>query len=137
LCCMMRTISASKARLLNGIPISTKSIGVTVLGLAVLDGKVELNDKATAHHPAFGVPPYENATSGRRDNVTLFHLATQTAGFEKPGGYGRILFDPGTRWHYSDAGPNWLAECLTLVYKRDLDDLMFELEGAPPAPSHP
>lgn len=105
---------------------STKSFGVTALGLALLDGKVELNDKATSHHPAFGVPPDENAASGRRDKVTLLHLATQTAGFEKPGGYGRILFDPGARWHYSDAGPNWLAECLTLVYKRDLDDLMFE-----------
>jgi hypothetical protein len=29
-------------------------------------------------------------------------------------------------WDYSDSGPNWLAECLTLVYQRDLDELMFE-----------
>jgi len=56
----------------------------------------------------------------------LRHLADQTAGFEKPGGYGRLLFAPGTRWHYSDAGPNWLAECLTLAYGRDLDELIFE-----------
>lgn len=55
----------------------------------------------------------------------------QVAGFEKPGGYGRLLFEPGTKWHYSDAGPNWLAECLTLVYGRDLNELMFERVFAP------
>lgn len=53
-------------------------------------------------------------------------LANQTAGFAKPGGYEPLLFEPGKRWHYSDGGPNWLAECLTLIYKRDLDDLIFE-----------
>jgi CubicO group peptidase (beta-lactamase class C family) len=36
------------------------------------------------------------------------------------------LFEPGTKWHYSDGGPNWLADCLTLVYRRDLCELMFE-----------
>ena len=30
------------------------------------------------------------------------------------------VFEPGTRWHYSDAGPNWLAECLTLAYRRGM-----------------
>jgi len=29
-------------------------------------------------------------------------------------------------WDYSDSGPNWLAECLTIVYRRDLEELMFE-----------
>src|SRR5690606_4355052 len=29
-------------------------------------------------------------------------------------------------WHYSDAGPNWLAECLTLAYRQDMDSLLFE-----------
>ncbi len=58
--------------------------------------------------------------------ITLKHLATQTAGFEKPGGYGKLLFEPGTNWFYSDAGPNWLAECLTLAYRRDMDELLFE-----------
>ena len=38
------------------------------------------------------------------------HLATQTAGFEKPGGYTKLIFEPGTKWFYSDGGPNWLAE---------------------------
>jgi CubicO group peptidase (beta-lactamase class C family) len=60
------------------------------------------------------------------DKITIFHLATQTAGFEKPGGYTPLLFEPGTQWDYSDSGPNWLAECITLIYGRDLEDWMFE-----------
>lgn len=105
---------------------SSKSIGVTALGLALLDGKVKLSDPAIKHQPALGIPPEENRTSGWLEQITLKHLATQTAGFEKPGGYGRVLFKPGTRWHYSDAGPNWLAECLTLAYRRDMRELLFE-----------
>jgi CubicO group peptidase (beta-lactamase class C family) len=105
---------------------STKSFGSIALGLAIGDGKVTLDDPAVRHQPTLGVPPEENKATGWIDKITLYHLATQTAGFEKPGGYGRLLFAPGSKWRYSDAGPNWLAECLTLVYQRDLNDLMFE-----------
>ena len=105
---------------------TSKSIGVTALGLAIKDGKIRLTDKARQHHPAFGVPPASNATTGWLDDITILHLATQTAAFEKPGGYGPLLFEPGTMWDYSDAGPNWLAECVTLAYRRDVRDLMFE-----------
>jgi CubicO group peptidase (beta-lactamase class C family) len=105
---------------------STKAIGVTALGLAVTDGKMKLTDKAARYHPSLGVPPETNRATGWLDEITLLHLATQTAGFEKPGGYTRLLFRPGTRWHYSDGGPNWLAECVTLVYGRDLQELLFE-----------
>jgi CubicO group peptidase (beta-lactamase class C family) len=68
----------------------------------------------------------KDAETGWLDQVTIRHLATQTAGFAKPGGYERLLFKPGTKWHYSDGGPNWLAECLTLIYKRDLQEFMFD-----------
>ena len=105
---------------------STKSIGATVLGLALEDRKVALHDPATKHHPSFGVPPTSNAERDWLQRITLFHLATQTAGFDKPGGYSRLLFEPGTAWAYSDCGPNWLAECLTCVYQRDLKTLLFE-----------
>ena len=105
---------------------STKSFGSIALGLAIQDGKVSLTNRARKFHPTFGIPPEENATTGWLDEVTLLHLATQTAGFEKPGGFTRQLFRPGTMWDYSDSGPNWLAECLTLAYRRDLDELMFE-----------
>ena len=105
---------------------TTKSIGVTALGLAIADGKIKLSDKASAHHAGFGTPPESNRETGWIDEITIQHLATQTAGFEKPGGYTKLLFQPGTRWHYSDGGPNWLAECVTLAYKRDVAELMAE-----------
>ena len=110
---------------------STKSFGATALGLAIGDGKVKLRDKAVDHLPTLGVPPEENRATGWPGEITLFHLATQTAGFEKPGGYGKLLFRPGTRWHYSDGGPNWLADVLTVSYGRDLRDVMFERVFAP------
>lgn len=105
---------------------SAKSIGATALGLALQDGKVQLDDPAVKYQPALGVPPESNRATGWVEKITLRHLANQTSGFEKPGGYGKLLFTPGTKWHYSDAGPNWLAECLTLAYGRDLHELMTE-----------
>lgn len=105
---------------------STKSIGVTALGLALGDERISLDDHAADLHPTLGVPPESNRETGWIDDITIRHLATQTSGFEKPGGYGKILFEPGTMWLYSDAGPNWLAECLTLIYRRDMDELLFE-----------
>jgi len=104
---------------------STKSIGSLALGLAIMDGKVRLDDRARRHHPEVGLPLNSNRVDWL-DSITLLQLASQTAGFEKPGGYTRLLFEPGTRWDYSDSGPNWLAECLTLVWKRDLEEVLFE-----------
>ena len=110
-----------------GLKSTTKSIGVTSVGLAMMDGHIKTLDvPAKRYHPTFGAA---KDGTGRRewlDGVTLFHLATQTAGFEKPGGTGKLLFAPGTKWAYSDSGPNWLAECITLIYRKDVRDLMFE-----------
>jgi CubicO group peptidase (beta-lactamase class C family) len=110
---------------------TTKSIGVTALGLAIMDGKMKLADKARVYHPTLATPPNSNSDTGWPDKITILHLATQTAGFEKPGGYGKLLFEPGTKWHYSDAGPNWLAECITLAYQRDVNELMFDRVFSP------
>jgi len=110
---------------------STKSFGAAALGLAVADQKVTLDDRAVKHHPTLGIPPEENSSKGWLDDITLRHLAAQTAGFDKPGGYVPLMFQPGAQWSYSDSGPNWLAECLTLIYRRDLDELMFERIFAP------
>lgn len=105
---------------------SSKSIGSSILGLALKDGKVQLDDLAKKYHPSFGAPPEENTQTGWIDKITLRMLANQTAGFEKAGGYQPLLFEPNTKWHYSDSGPNWLAECMTHVYQRDLNDIIWE-----------
>jgi CubicO group peptidase (beta-lactamase class C family) len=105
---------------------SSKAIGVALLGLALKDGKMALDDPAVKYQPELGLPPESNRATGWIPQITLRQLANQTAGFEKPGGYGKLLFAPGSRWSYSDAGPNWLAECVTLAYGRDLDEVMFE-----------
>lgn len=111
---------------------TTKSLaGATTLGLAIGDGKASLDQPAVACHPEFGIPPEENADTGWLDDVTLLHLATHTAGFDKNGGYMPLLFEPGTKWFYSDGGPNWLAECLTLTYGVDLNALLFERVFSP------
>ncbi|MCA9262446.1 MAG: serine hydrolase [Planctomycetales bacterium] len=105
---------------------TTKSFGATALGVALQDGKMSLNDLATKYHPRLGTPPDSNRDTGWIDQITVLHLATQTAGFEKLGGYTPLVFEPGTKWSYSDGGPNWLAECITLAYRQDVDQLMFD-----------
>jgi CubicO group peptidase (beta-lactamase class C family) len=101
-----------------------KSIGMTALGLAMQDGLVRLEDLAGSHHPNIGLPPDSNLAHGWLDEITIHHLATMTAGFDKHGGYTELLFRPGSGWAYSDGGPNWLAEALTLVYQQDLYTLL-------------
>ncbi len=105
---------------------TTKSFGSIALGVAIGDQKVRLMDRARQHHSTLGVPPQENAQTGWLSEISILHLASQTAGFEKPGGYTRLLFRPGSQWDYSDSGPNWLAECITLAYGRDLQEWMFD-----------
>lgn len=103
---------------------TTKSIGVTVLALAVKDGLVNLEDKAQQYYPDIGITP--NADDPRLADIKIWHLATHTAGFDKPGGFEPLIFDPGTTWAYTDGGANWLADCLTLAYRQDLKNLMFD-----------
>jgi CubicO group peptidase (beta-lactamase class C family) len=105
---------------------STKSIGGSALGLAIGDGFVSLTDHAQQYLPTIAVPPTSNAATGWPDDITVLQLATHTAGFDKPGGYASLLFQPGTTWSYSDAGANWLADLLTVTYNEDLKTLLFE-----------
>ena len=103
---------------------TTKSIGSLLLGLAIDEGLVGLDDAAEDYRPAFATPPEENIATGWTGEITLRHLATHSAGFDLLGGYTELVYEPGTRWFYSDGGTNWLAECLTLVYGEDLDSVL-------------
>jgi len=104
---------------------ATKSIGGIALGLALDDGRLQLADSAQMHLSTLGVPPQSNQQTGWLDQITILQLATHTAGFEKPGGFGRLEFEPGTTWSYSDGGANWLADTITQAYGQDLDSLLF------------
>ncbi len=110
---------------LYDVKSTTKSIGGSSLGLALQDGLVNLTDSAVSHLPAFGTPPDTNLTTGWLDDITILHLATMTAGFDKPGGYGELLFAPGSAWAYSDGGANWLADVLTVRHNQDLNEVLF------------
>jgi CubicO group peptidase (beta-lactamase class C family) len=134
---------------------TTKSIGVTALGLAIYDGKVKLDDPATTYLKDLGRPPDGNSELGLAPNIwvrnvpdsgpapannrqqgwlkdiTLLQLATHTAGFDFQGGFEPLLFKPGTMWSYTDSGANWLADCLTAIWGRDLQELMFDRIFAP------
>jgi len=73
-----RILAWGDPKQLYDLKSSSKSIGVTVLGLAMADGKVKLDDPAKRFHPGFGVPPDENAQTGWLDRITLRMLASQT-----------------------------------------------------------
>jgi CubicO group peptidase (beta-lactamase class C family) len=102
---------------------TTKSIGGAALGLAIDEGRIALTDIASNHLPTVGTPPDSNAADWR-SRITLLQLATHTAGFEKTGGYGELIYEPGTTWFYSDGGFNWLADVLTTVFAQDLRELL-------------
>ena len=104
---------------------ATKSIGSIALALAVADGRLSLTDSANQKHPSFGIPPDTNTSTGWLAGITLKHLATHTAGFDKAGGYESLLFQHGTKWHYSDGSTNWLAEVVTLAFQQDLNNVLF------------
>jgi CubicO group peptidase (beta-lactamase class C family) len=104
---------------------ATKSLGSIALGLALDDGRLQLNDSAQMHLPTLGVPPNSNTSTGWLDEITVLELATHTAGFQKDGGFTALEHRPGTTWFYSDGGVNWLADVITHVYSQDLNTLLF------------
>jgi CubicO group peptidase (beta-lactamase class C family) len=106
------------------IKSATKSIGVSLLAMAIDDGLVGLDDHAQDHYAAFGTPPSSNTGTGWLDNITLHELATHTAGFDKAGGYIDLIYEPGTTWAYSDGGANWLADVLTVEFGDDLENVL-------------
>jgi CubicO group peptidase (beta-lactamase class C family) len=103
---------------------ATKSFGAILLGLAIADDKVQLDTKVQSRLPEIAQSTPGNPPSAWLAAITVQQLATHTAGFDKPGGFERLLFAPGTKWSYSDGGANWLADLLTVSYSQDLQAVL-------------
>jgi CubicO group peptidase (beta-lactamase class C family) len=104
---------------------ATKAVGGIALGLA-LDASpplIDLAAKGQAYLPSLGTIPSTNDPT-LLDDITILQLATHTAGFAKPMGFGNLVNAPGTKWLYSDGGLNWLADVLTQVHGQDLATLL-------------
>src|SRR4051794_26451896 len=54
---------------------SSKAVGVTLLGIALKDGKLKLDDPAVRYQPDLGIPPESNQETGWIPKITLRHLA--------------------------------------------------------------
>lgn len=91
------------------------ALGATLLGLAVDDGLVKLDDPARKYYPEISAERPDD----RLDEITIRQLATMTAGFddERP---PQLAYRPGTSGKYSNDGANMLAELLTLRFGEDL-----------------
>ncbi len=99
---------------------TTKSLGSLLLGLAVGDGLLSLDDDAVTHLASLAVPPSSNDTTGWIDDVTIRSLATHSGGFPQPADYAHFLYEPGTAWQYSNCGADWLGDVLTVRFGQDL-----------------
>jgi CubicO group peptidase (beta-lactamase class C family) len=99
------------------------SVGTTILGLALDEGLIRLEDRAQAHYPQIGRERPENIASGWLERITVHHLATMTAGFDD-GRPPRLMHEPGRRGIYSNDCSNMLAELLTLKFEDDLASVL-------------
>jgi CubicO group peptidase (beta-lactamase class C family) len=81
---------------------TTKSFGAALLLCALDEGKIHLNDSVCD-----------------RDDMTVHHLASMTAGFPKPHDIScqtELLFLPGTDFLYSDGGTNILRDVVAHAF---------------------
>ncbi|HEY2952672.1 MAG TPA: serine hydrolase, partial [Verrucomicrobiae bacterium] len=108
---------------LADIKSATKgAVGTTLLGLALDDGLVQLDDPARMYDSKLGEEPADNVATGWLDEITVRHLATMTAGFndERP---PKLVRRPGQGGEYSNDTANMLAELLTLRFGQDLREV--------------
>lgn len=107
-------------------------VGGISLIMALGDGRLRLDDPACKFVPRWRDDPI-------RSRITLFHLATHSSGIEdstprKSGTWKErfwryphhyeiardiapVLFDPGTKFHYSNPGMAMLAYCISAAYR--------------------
>lgn len=99
------------------------SVGTTLLGLAVDQGRVSLEDRALRYYPQMGAETAGNVETGWLGEITVRQLATMTAGFDD-GRPPRLVYRPGTSGLYSNDTSNILAELLTLRFGEDLEEVL-------------
>lgn len=99
---------------------TTKSVGSILLGIAIGDGLMGLNVTARTYYATLGNPPSSNESTGWLPALTVRQLANHSGGFDDPGGFTALLFQPGTKWFYSNSGVNWLGDAMTLRFNNDL-----------------
>ncbi|MCS6971749.1 MAG: beta-lactamase family protein [Leptospiraceae bacterium] len=127
----------------------TKSFVNTFIGMAVLDGRLKIEDSVSKYYPAL--------SGGGKEAITIDHMLRQSSGLFWSEGYessplkssvvamlytrGRnnmgafaaaedLIYPPGTHWYYSSGNSNLLMAMLRNVYpikdgKDELEDLMF------------
>lgn len=103
---------------------ATKSLGSLLLGIAIGDGLLALDDPAEEHLASVGVPLSSNLATGWVDRITNRSLATHSGGFPEPGDYSAFLYEPRTAWQYSNCGVDWLGDVLTVRFADDLADVL-------------
>jgi CubicO group peptidase (beta-lactamase class C family) len=104
---------------------TTKSFGAVILGLALKDGLVDLDTTLVPRlAPEFATQEPLPQAKVWVPQLTVWHTATHSGGFVKPGGIQPMQAAPGAEWFYSDGGPNWLADLLTVTYQQDLRSVL-------------
>lgn len=123
----------------------TKSFINTLMGIAVADGKLKIEDYAAKYYPPLNEPG--------KDRIKIDDLLRMSSGLYWNEGYeasplhssviamlytrGRgdmadfsarqkILHEPGTHWYYSSGTTNILSALLKNVYQADYDNLAHE-----------
>jgi CubicO group peptidase (beta-lactamase class C family) len=99
------------------------TLGATLLGLALDDGLLKIDDFAQKHYPQMGQEKPENLATGWLPEITVRQMATMTAGFDD-GRPPKLIYRPGTKGFYSNDTANMLAELLTLKYNEDLASVL-------------
>lgn len=109
----------SREKLVDTKSNAKSTLGTTLLGLALADGLLKIDDLAQRHYPQIGQEKPENAATGWLPEITVRQMATMMAGFDD-GRPPKLIYRPGTSGSYSNDTANMLAELLTIKFNEDL-----------------
>lgn len=109
---------------------NSKIVTACVALLLVEQGKLALDTPLNRYLTEPWLPDSEY-----RDVITLRHLLSHSSGLGHNNMNRKILFPPGTRYHYSNLGFTYLQQVIEQIYGRPLEQvasaLVFEPMGMP------